>query len=332
MPEGGKMSNIVKIKSRLTGGAGAGAPAALGEGQLAYNEDGHMAGDTEADGCVNALFVGGKTDATKVLISNRRQVEMTGKQNKIVGRKSFRTLAFGGTIGDGSDDIQFPATRGTIGQILKMNSALNALEWGIVAGITTVQFNITDSGAATLADAINVMDFTAQGGSPTHSISNTELLVLSYKDSAYLWAGPSGVSIGVGGTHTSTASDTTALGSSISFANDADVKAGVSVASAVAPDTLKANYLRTTKDGTADVPQIINNTIAMNAILTMGANVAMAANSISGTDDASRFSANFAELKVADALKLTGALAGVIKGDGVTANQIDGCVLDAGTF
>ena len=307
---------VQKILGHLSGGViKHGAPTTLGEREMAFNEEGDVAGD------VDSLYIAGAGDRVKKLISNQRQIEITGDQNKILGRKSFNALAFGGSIGDGSDDIELPI-KGTAsdGQILRLNTAATALEWSDVVDLSTEHVNVPGTGL--VATDMNQLD-------PSVVINSGEILIVAHNDSVYLWMGGEGI-VGVTGTIVAVTANFTFLGSTV-FATDAEVKTGTEHNKSVAPDSLKNNYLRTTKDALIDVPQVLANSLTLQAILTMAANIDMADNEISGLDANHRFSINFSTLKVTNALTL-GAVVGVISGDGITKNQIDNCVFDAGTF
>lgn len=309
------MGSVHKILGHLSGGTTKhGAPAALGEREMAFNEEGDVAGD------VDSLYIAGAGNTPKKLISNQRQVEITGDQNKIEGRKSISTLAFGGSIGDGSDDVLLPL-KGTAadGQILRLNAAGTAMEWSDIVDLTMERVSVP--GVGKVEDDMNLLN-------PSVVINSGEILVVTHNESVYLWMGGEG-SVGVGGSLTAIAGNLTFLGST-AFATDAEVKAGTEQSKSVAPDSLKDNYLRTTKNAAIDVPQVLANSLTLQAALTMAANINMAGNTISGVDG-SPFTIAFAEMKTLNALNL-GAVAGVIQGDNTTSNQIDNCIFDAGTF
>jgi hypothetical protein len=94
------MAQVIQIRRRTTGAAG--APASLQPGELAYNYSG------------NTLLIGDGASTVQVLVSAARQVEITGAQT-ITGNKTISTTNLkltGGAAGnllstDGAGNISF---------------------------------------------------------------------------------------------------------------------------------------------------------------------------------------------------------------------------------
>lgn len=321
------MSTKFKVLRRMAGAPGAPSGATtVTEGELAFNASGNTVGD------VNSLHMGLATaGSTALLVSKDRQVETAGIQGAIAGKKTFLELAFGNAAT--TNDMAFPTTRGTSHQVLRLNAAADALEFVNATGLSTLAFTV--AGTGDVWTDLNAMDFTGQNGltSPTITSGPTALYIFSHDGSAFLWTGAStGGKLGSGGDVTAVAADLTALGSAVDFASDAVVKAGALTAVAVSPRTLGDNYLRSSDSAGTDVPQTLHNSLTMDHALTMSGDINLQGNSISGTDDGTRFNMAFGEVKTADAIKVSGAVSSVISGDSATINQLDKFVLDAGSY
>jgi len=318
------MGTRFKILRRLTGGAGPGAPSSIPVGELAYNEDGNEGVTTQFAADKDSLYIGNIIDASKILISNRRQVEVTGKQNYIQGRKSFNELCFGGLNGEGLDDIAFPLVRGGVGQYLKLNSDTSALEWANQANVTSKSYTVTVNTGDVWTDTC-AMDYTLQSGSSFVTINNGDIVIFSHDGSAYIWVGPSaGTTVGQGGSHICVEADFTLLGEATEFALQDEVYDGTTPVKAISPLTGTTAYMLKGNKG-VDLPQTVLNTITFNEDVTLdSANLQMANYSILGTNDSIRFNINYAQP--------VASVVGSIKGDGATLNQLDNLVFNAGTF
>ena len=331
------MSTISLVKRRVKGGAGPGVPTVV-EGQLAYNEAGASIKTTGNAQSVDDLWIGGDGDAAKILVSNLRQVEVTGDQLNITGLKSFRKLSFGGT--SSATAASFPTSKGSAGQVLKMNAAATALEFVASAGVSIKSVTVADSTGGSIHANFNaITDFAPLvSGNPVDGglvIADTEIWIITDTESAtaFIWIGGSGT-FGSGTTTPGTVvTDAmfTPLGAATTFADKSEVEAGTAKHKAIDPIIAKAALIVASNAGT-DIPQTLANTLTVSADLTMGADILMAENEISGTDATHRFTINQADIKVAAAVTLSAAVTGIMVGDATTANQLDKFIFDAGTF
>jgi len=323
------MSTRFKILRRLGGAPGA---PSLPTGELAFNDSGNSAGDKDS------LYVGSIVDGTaSLLVSKDRQVEITGEQLNIQGRKVFKALGFGDAAG--INEVNFPVGRGTSGQILKLSSAADTLEWAAQSSVNTQTWDVSGTGDAWTD--ICAMDFSGQNGLVASFITMgvSDLHIFTHNGVSFLWVGPhDATEVGSGGSYVCTSADVSSIGNAVSFASDGEVKQGTITNKATSPKTIGDNYLRKTEDaGGTDVPQVMDNSTRFDRDLFVGdgispASIYMGQNGILGDNDTDRFRIGFSEMLATAAMKLTGAVAGVIQGDGATTNQIDNMIFDAGTF
>ena len=167
------MANTLQVKRRI-GGAFA-APAALAEGELAFND----AAQNALGAPDGALWIGAGGPAVDLLVGAARQVEMTGTQTGIVGQKNFETLSFG-TL---ATNNLLPLTRGLAGQAL-IADGLGAMSWANIGAISEEAVDLPG------AIAINT-EFDAAG----ITVTTSEIVVVRHQGSVYLYTGAAGAPV-----------------------------------------------------------------------------------------------------------------------------------------
>jgi hypothetical protein len=105
------MVQVIQIKRKTTG---AGVPATLAPGELAYNTTGHT------------LVIGDGASTVQNLVSSARQVEMTGDQPGITGAKAF-AAGVGNTLTVPIAGLKVPG--GNAGEVLVATDALGNMAY-----------------------------------------------------------------------------------------------------------------------------------------------------------------------------------------------------------
>lgn len=232
------MSSNIQLKRRIGGAVG--APTALEEGELAYNDQGFHANDALHGG---ALFVGDGVNV-KALVSAARQVEILGDQD-IDDQKNFLGTLNVGTL-VGINDYSFPNTRGAAGQVLALNVGADALEFTTPGSVALRDSPIPDLAQGTIEGDFNtVPDWSAVGGDQIGTdfvVADGEMWVLNWDGGAYMWGGGTGT-FGLNGTP-AVAGDFVPLGSATSFASAPEVQIGTVTDKAIAPDVAATELFR----------------------------------------------------------------------------------------
>ena len=275
------MATSFKILRRIGGAAG--APATLGEGELAHNDSGQAVAFTGDTPSLNDLWVGGDTAGTpEMIVSKNRQVETSGIQGDIQGKKNFRALSFGGIDGSAAalnQSVLMPSGDLDLvsdGQVMRIKASTGGtgiakeLEFYTPAGLTTVGADVEDMTGGTIEANFNaVLDWsianpTLPPGAPL-TISNGELWIFTDLESSqvYIWVGTTG-DFGTGGT-LATAADFSALGAATEYASRIEIEAGTITNKAINPARVADTMIVATNTdgvgGTDDAQSMQNSLI-----------------------------------------------------------------------
>jgi len=195
-------------------GSAAPASSTLEFGELAY-----------CDGTID-LYIGQDNNASGLLVSEARQVELAGDQT-ITGNKTIDV-----------SKLFVPAT-GAAGKLLSAKTDSGDLEYVPAATVTvsSVVSNATGDAEPTAWEGFNAQSI---------SVSSGEILIYTWKSvdgTAYIYVGSPG-SPAVA----QSSADLTSLGSATAFADQPATDLGASNNEAVAPSTLKGNRESTLGD------------------------------------------------------------------------------------
>ena len=231
-------TTILKIKR----GSGQPPASSLASGELAYDDTG------------NDLYIGNSLGNTADLVSEARQVEIAGDQT-ITGAKTINV-----------DKLILPGTNAGVGQVLTGTDAAGNFDWAPAASLVigSATANPSVDGEANAVDAFN--------NEPTPiTIDVGELFVYTWpstQGTAYIFTGSAGT-YGAGADDTAPPGSMVPLGSATSFATQAEVDAGISATTAIAPNTYATN-----RDNVVGKPVDLNTTDKSNLVAAINENYA----------------------------------------------------------
>lgn len=222
------MADIIQLKRNVSA---PNKPASLAEGEPAYGSKGQNTDDEAAGG---ALYMGDGANV-QTLISNTRQVELTGDQN-VNGVKNF----LGGlTMGPALTAINFPAAKGSAGQSMVMNAGSTALEFVTPGGVTVHSQTIGGTNGSPEANLNADATGLTVGPGQIWIVTDTESGI------ANIWTGGEGSFGTTSGGTAATAGMFTALGAAAQWATEAELIAGTVADKGISPAIAKLHLLHT---------------------------------------------------------------------------------------